>query len=158
MSSHKKIEQHLIQQKRRAGVMGEDGEFRCKYRTPTGDMCAAGCLIPDDKYQETMEGSGATYVARSGEVFPKDISVAQLRDWQHYHDSVLYTEYGIFRYQAWVEGNEAHHPTLAADAIQRVADEKAEKAKAFEVEFNAKGKMTGIMQSNLCQEIIQPVS
>lgn len=159
MNSHQKIEQHLIQQKRRAGAVAEDGEFKCKYRTSTGDMCAAGCLIPDDKYKEDMEGSAVRFIAKRGnEVFPSDITPGELSDWQHYHDSTLYTEYGIFCYQAWVDGNEAHHPTLAATAIKRVADEKARRAREIEAEFNASKTIGGVMQTNLCQEIMLPVS
>lgn len=28
----------------------------CCYRSPNGDKCAAGCLIPDDLYHRNMEG------------------------------------------------------------------------------------------------------
>jgi len=154
MNSHEKIEQHLIKQKRRAGTVEADGEFHCKYRTPAGDKCAAGCLIPDEAYKEEFEGRAARYLAKDVEVFPADIKPSQVADWQLYHDTTLYTEYGIFCYQKWVEGNEAHHPTLAAIAIQRVADEAA-KAKALS---NTSGNIGAVMQSNLCQEIALPVS
>lgn len=30
----------------------------CQYRTPAGNACAIGCLIPDDRYTEVMEGQG----------------------------------------------------------------------------------------------------
>lgn len=29
----------------------------CLYRGPEGAMCAVGCLIPDDMYDESMEGN-----------------------------------------------------------------------------------------------------
>jgi hypothetical protein len=28
----------------------------CRYRTPEGNACAAGCLIPDELYDEGLEG------------------------------------------------------------------------------------------------------
>lgn len=28
----------------------------CQYRSPSGDMCAIGCLIPEDLYDPKMEG------------------------------------------------------------------------------------------------------
>jgi len=33
----------------------------CRYRMEGGRMCFAGVLIPDDRYDEKMEGSGITY-------------------------------------------------------------------------------------------------
>ncbi len=47
---HNKIYQHLLKQ-------GEPAveEGRCKYRTSTGLMCAAGCLIDDRYYNQFLE-------------------------------------------------------------------------------------------------------
>ena len=33
-------------------------EYICKYRTTGGAKCAVGCLIPDDLYDEEIEGIG----------------------------------------------------------------------------------------------------
>lgn len=42
---------------RRQGCKSERGQGHCMYRGPAGRMCAAGILIPDDKYRSEMEGS-----------------------------------------------------------------------------------------------------
>lgn len=41
---------HLLNQ----GEISRDGE-QCLYRGPDGLMCAVGCLIDDDSYNETLE-------------------------------------------------------------------------------------------------------
>lgn len=46
------VAKHLLKQGREA--TNEEGE--CKYLTKDGLMCAAGCLIPRDKYKESFEG------------------------------------------------------------------------------------------------------
>lgn len=48
-----KVAAHLLKQNRKA--ISADGRS-CMYRAPNGDQCAAGCLIPDDKYSPEMEG------------------------------------------------------------------------------------------------------
>jgi hypothetical protein len=64
-----RVARHLLTQQARAvvpvtpGRLGIDGNVlssveSCRYRTPSGLKCAIGCLIPDDKYQESMEGAG----------------------------------------------------------------------------------------------------
>jgi hypothetical protein len=52
------VARHLLTQGRRAAVdLGyNDGQLNCLYRTPEGLKCAAGCLIPDEAYDESMEG------------------------------------------------------------------------------------------------------
>lgn len=34
------------------------GNAVCRYRAPGGLKCAAGCLIPDDRYNPALEGEG----------------------------------------------------------------------------------------------------
>lgn len=53
---------HLRQQGRKSEI----SHGKCKYRGPNGTKCAAGCLIPDDKYQLRMEGQ----TVWSGELEP----------------------------------------------------------------------------------------
>ena len=43
---------------------GPIGCLTCMYRTPSGLMCAVGCLIPDEIYTPDMEGEDAYYVVR----------------------------------------------------------------------------------------------
>jgi hypothetical protein len=46
-----KVATHLLKQNAKSrGPMG------CQYRGSGGRMCAIGCLIPDDKYNDTYEG------------------------------------------------------------------------------------------------------
>lgn len=40
---------------RKQGHASVDEEGSCRYRGPTGDKCAAGMLIPDEKYNPNME-------------------------------------------------------------------------------------------------------
>lgn len=50
-----KVAQHLLRQNARAMGPGAIGP-QCVYRAPDGKKCAVGCLIPDDKYNPSMEG------------------------------------------------------------------------------------------------------
>lgn len=51
------------------GIIAQGGpaiqDNRCCYRTVTGRKCAAGQLIPDDKYSSAMEGKLVNYDAVS---------------------------------------------------------------------------------------------
>jgi hypothetical protein len=51
------VKAHLLAQ----GCAAEDRDYQCMYRVFCEDgtvrKCAAGCLIPDDKYDKNMEGS-----------------------------------------------------------------------------------------------------
>lgn len=49
-----KIATHLLTQQEKA----LDGGNNCAYLTEEGLKCAIGCLIPEDKYDITMEGFG----------------------------------------------------------------------------------------------------
>lgn len=46
---------HLISQNSKAA---RDG--KCYYRTPDGRKCAIGILIPDENYDQSLEGLGAS--------------------------------------------------------------------------------------------------
>lgn len=124
-SSREKIEQHLIKQKARA-VQAFAAEFsdlgstasRCQYRTNEGRMCAAGCLIEDDKYVSTMEGKTVFLLQDSHPgVFPDDITLRELEKWQAYHDHSCMLAGKGFQYGAWCEGNEDHHPSKFKAAL-----------------------------------------
>jgi hypothetical protein len=53
---------HLRKQGKPAINETDSGEDICAYRTDDGLKCAVGCLIPDDKYNEDLEGRSATVV------------------------------------------------------------------------------------------------
>lgn len=49
-----RVARHLLRQGRKA----EDPETKiCRYRASDGSKCAIGCLIPDEKYEDWMEGN-----------------------------------------------------------------------------------------------------
>ena len=48
---------HLLKQWRRAIIKGS-----CSYRTPCGDKCAIGILIPDDEYSPDFENTWVTNI------------------------------------------------------------------------------------------------
>lgn len=59
------VARHLLTQKMRS----QNDKRTCLYRGPEGLKCAAGCLIPDDKYSSTMEGKAWNILAAS-EIVP----------------------------------------------------------------------------------------
>jgi hypothetical protein len=61
------IAAHLLRQDRKAGVTIEGG-FSCRYKDASGAKCAAGSLIPDDKYVPQMEERPwfGTYCKKAG--------------------------------------------------------------------------------------------
>lgn len=62
-------------------------EGNCVYRGPDGKECAAGILIPDDKYVASLEGKNA-YNKAIHEVIqlPSDMSIDQVGQCQAAHD------------------------------------------------------------------------
>ena len=62
----------------------DDGEGGCMYRAPNGLSCAVGCLIPDDEYDEGIEGE---YVHALDYLGCLDgLNVEMLEDAQDVHD------------------------------------------------------------------------
>ena len=115
-SSRDKIEQHLIKQ--HAQALGGPNGKSCYYRGQNATMCAAGCVIPDEKYSPDLEGETVLQIyERFPGVLPTDIAIEEMREWQRYHDTSA--RVGIsFSYYRWaVEGDEAHHPSKFKEAI-----------------------------------------
>jgi hypothetical protein len=85
------VARHLFAQGKRA-FLPMDG---CLYRTPTGNSCAVGCLIPDDMYSEDMEGKsvgqllGRQVGGLNGELhdFFEGVDWGLLQDLQQLHDN-----------------------------------------------------------------------
>jgi hypothetical protein len=113
-----KIRDHLIKQKAKS----QTNNGACKYRNINGNMCAVGCLIPDEVYSPELEGKAMgreeiiTAVGLSLKMKLDVDTLALLRAWQNYHDSA-YAQYedgeSVFRvnYGRWiVEGAEADNP------------------------------------------------
>lgn len=57
-----KVVTHLRTQGEQASILKSDGGYSCRYRTEDGLKCAVGCLIPDDDYSPSMEGTYASSV------------------------------------------------------------------------------------------------
>lgn len=113
MHPRDKIEKHLIQQKARAVQIDPDpSKSRCQYRTDSGLMCAAGCLIPDEMYNPEIEGRNVPCVLRDFPgILPEGIHSRELLQWQSYHDNFAVAGFATFSYKRWLEGDQDHHPS-----------------------------------------------
>jgi hypothetical protein len=113
-----KIRDHLIKQKAKS----ETNNGTCKYSNINGNMCAVGCLIPDEVYSPELEGKAMgreeiiTAVGLSLKMKLDVDTLALLKAWQNYHDSA-YAQYEdgepVFRinYGRWIqEGADAGSP------------------------------------------------
>ena len=80
-----KVVKHLLKQGRAA----RDNDRVCRYRDyDSGRKCAIGCLIPNDEYKKSMEGSSIFGLAEEG-ILPsslKELNLELLDDLQHVHD------------------------------------------------------------------------
>lgn len=56
-----KVSKHLYEQGRPCSVGST-----CKYRDGLGNMCAFGCLIPDDKYSDELEYKNVIKLIENG--------------------------------------------------------------------------------------------
>jgi hypothetical protein len=79
---------HLIVQGRRA-ILGT----HCRYRTPSGDRCAIGVLLPDGVYNRQMEGAS---VRGNCKYLPVSLQahMALLVNLQELHDDIYLCEPG----------------------------------------------------------------
>lgn len=77
------VSRHLIRQ----NAKSRDGKGDCLYRDSNGNRCAAGCLIPDDRYSANLDGN-TVYASKIEYLFVDlghDIDI--LKDLQEIHDS-----------------------------------------------------------------------
>lgn len=92
----------------------------CVYRAPNGDMCAFGCLIPDELYAPVMEGISASVLMKQTEwnsaesaryhntlpghdarlraLFDDSVRIALISELQRAHDGAL-KNYGMPRWE-----------------------------------------------------------
>lgn len=73
---------HLLTQK----VKSATATGSCKYRY-NGLMCAAGCLMSDDEYKDTLEGASWVRLAYAGQVPEQNKDFVQ--SLQRIHDTYL---------------------------------------------------------------------
>lgn len=87
------VAKHVFAQGERAGIEETDGNFYCRYRTPTGKKCAAGALLPDEYYHENMEGTNWKTICQVEEFlipdWMKEHSIL-INDLQTAHDTLAY--------------------------------------------------------------------
>lgn len=75
------VAKHLLTQ----NAVSKETGGPCLYRSGNGQKCAAGCLIPDDKYSPYFEGSNWCDLVNHHS-FPKDYEVL-IASLQSIHDS-----------------------------------------------------------------------
>lgn len=134
-----KIRDHLTKQRRQASAPGGT----CMYRVTRGNcalMCAVGCLIPDDKYDNIIEGvvmHSIDYYLNSDDrlnvkratalrdALPAGLNHIEARYWQKYHDGActLYKPDGThgpeFNYVRWCDNDmPADSPAAFYDALK----------------------------------------
>jgi len=85
------VANHLLTQKRKS----KDGGIYCKYRDSKGNKCAAGCLISDKEYDETMENISWAqlvedrYVPHYHGVLIRDLQIVHDKEYQSRWKSAL---------------------------------------------------------------------
>lgn len=82
-----KVAVHLFDQSKRATA--NDGEY-CQYRGKDNTKCAIGALIPDEMYDEKMEGGSVYVLFRRFPAMEEFFSVENtqfLRELQYVHDN-----------------------------------------------------------------------
>lgn len=85
---------------RKQGAKATDG-IGCKYRTSDGLQCAAGCLIPDERYSPGLENSIVSDTSGAGMLIMElghDLQIVRalqcvhdyepIRDWEAHFDGV----------------------------------------------------------------------
>ena len=81
----------------------------CAYRGDEGTMCAVGCLMTDDEYHPSLEGTAIDHLLDKKTLAPRlddriKPNLNMLMDLQNFHDSILqYEDDGAF-----TESTEVH--------------------------------------------------
>lgn len=116
------VARHLLTQ----GCRSEDGDGNCRYRGLDGLKCAAGCLIPDEKYYVALEGKALVVDGRLGTL---DVHTLEqqyaLREALEGHDVDLVTELQLL--------HDLNDVSEWADALRETARRYALSSKAVDV-------------------------
>lgn len=81
-----KVAAHLLTQDKRS-TRGPDILSLCMYKTSTGLKCAAGCLIPDEEYCPSFEGSAWNILVESKSVENNNVDL--IVKLQYIHDKFM---------------------------------------------------------------------
>ena len=82
------VTKHLLTQNKKALGMGTNGRVICKYRGDDNTMCAAGCLISNEKYQLDFEGKGVIESEIAEIMIESGHSIKLVAGLQEIHDSI----------------------------------------------------------------------
>ena len=82
------VAKHLFKQGHQAITTLWSGYSDCAYRTPNGDKCAAGAILPDEYYQSFMEGYSISHLVQMNFKLPEWIieNLRLISDLQTIHD------------------------------------------------------------------------
>jgi hypothetical protein len=106
-----RVRDHLTQQRAQSTKVDS-----CAYRGENDTMCAVGCLIDDDHYDDRIEGTRVggrliRYALKSSLGFELNhYAIRMLSHWQFYHDD------DCGRYVAWLYDSGNHSPAIQHDA------------------------------------------
>ena len=70
-----KVATHLLKQGQRSVALSSEGAPQCQYRGDKGTMCAVGCLIPDERYDSSIEGLSVAMMTREDDFHQEDDGV-----------------------------------------------------------------------------------
>ena len=88
-TSAQEVFNQVVTHLRAQGVRSVHNDGGCAYRSPGGNKCAVGCLIPDEVYHPSMEGTNVNYMLRHRpELVHLSEYVRLLGHLQHLHDNI----------------------------------------------------------------------
>lgn len=97
-----KVATHLLKQNRRSLLIDESDDGTCAYRGKDGLQCAAGVLINDEQYDETLENNASDSVVVSMALERSGVEAADLwlvRKLQRIHDKYQPEEWSYQLYE-----------------------------------------------------------
>lgn len=108
-----KVAKHLLTQRVQSMSISAIDNFTsiCAYRGAEGTSCAVGCLIPDDKYDPSLEGLNIHSIAHSMMASILEVSVEEYRNNTKDLLSALQGIHDMVRPEYWRD----ELTTLAAD-------------------------------------------
>lgn len=126
------VARHLMKQGKRAGsyVPRSDGmdKFVCMYRSADDYKCAAGAILPDEKYNPLLEGESVRGV-HCRPIFRTLVeNVEFLAELQLIHD----TDIGYHGYDSTFDTSDTDWPVVWKARLRKVADDADLDAKVLD--------------------------